>query len=161
MKLAKKDIQPILIGGGIIAALYIVTKTLQKVGIVDDAEDRFYDKFSKKAQTGASNTNPWNTQYWREPFKNGGKTFTLDIPEAKAKAKSIYDSLGFFTWDDEAKVIAVFSALKYKSQVSFLADQFYKLYKLDLFNYIEEYLDQKDINIILKNVEQKPTGWVK
>lgn len=74
----------------------------------------------------------WKPNYYKQ---NGGTIFTRKTAESYAKI--IYDSLGFF-YDDINAVLSVIYNIKTKSQVSYLADVFQQLYKIDLLNYLND-----------------------
>jgi hypothetical protein len=78
---------------------------------------------------------PFSPLYWRS-LK--GTVRLLPVAQANAKAKAIQDSIGYFkTKPDFSKILAIFKTLSYKSQVSFLAQQFQALYKQDLLDYLK------------------------
>lgn len=85
--------------------------------------------------------NAWNPNYWKLlRDKNPGKKVQLmTIAQTNAIAKICYDAI--YKWlpiaPDGQAVLGAFSNIKTKSQVSWLAEQFYKTYKKDLLTYLD------------------------
>jgi hypothetical protein len=75
----------------------------------------------------------------------------MPVAQANAKAKAIYDSITYLG-NDYAKILAIFKTLTYKTQVSFLAQQFQTLYKQDLL----EYLKSGKSNFLVQNALKEP-----
>ena len=72
--------------------------------------------------------------YYSKQFK-GAKLLT--IAQADAKAKAIENSIGYVQLKpDFSKILAIFKTLKYKTQVSFLAQRFQTLFNTDLLEYL-------------------------
>ena len=62
----------------------------------------------------------------------------MPVAQANAKAKAIEESIGYTKLKpDYSKILAIFKTLNYKTQVSFLAQQFQALYKKDLLEYLK------------------------
>ncbi len=59
-----------------------------------------------------------------------------DADRAKQAAKDIYDSLGYFTIDDDSRVIGVFKTLTSQAWVSMVADAFLTAYQKDLKDFL-------------------------
>jgi hypothetical protein len=76
---------------------------------------------------------PFSPLYWRSIKR----AHLLTMAQADAKAKAIFDSINYTAVKpDYNKILAIFKTLTYKTQVSFLAEQFQKLYKQDLLEYL-------------------------
>ena len=136
----------ILLVGGIAAGLYfgVFDPILKALGVKDSAED-------KKAKD-LGNAEAFNPSYWRT---GGAGTLVITDAGARAYAKVIYDSHGFFN-DDEDKVRGVFRQLRTKSQVSYLADKFYQIYNKGLFDYLKTFLGSSDLSAISDIVRNLP-----
>lgn len=142
-KLDVNSIMPYVIIGGVIFAGY---KLLQKIGLVKTAADAA----ASNAAASLQNANYFSPDY----YKTGGAgTLILTAAASDFLAKSIYDSKGIFN-DDEDKLFGVFKSLKTKSQVSFLAEVFYRKYKRDMIAYINSFLNDKEM-LTLKNIVDK------
>lgn len=85
------------------------------------------------AQLQASNV--FSPNYWQG--KSGVQLTTIDY--AKQWCQNVYNAKGTFN-DDEAAVYGAFNALHYKTQVSWMAYNFYKIYGKDLYGYLQGFL---------------------
>jgi len=81
--------------------------------------------------------------FWLPTYYKAGDKIT-EINAARRLAKIVYDAKGYFT-EDENAVFGVFSAFRYKTQVSHLAKVFFDMYKKDLRSYILETLNESEI----------------
>lgn len=89
-------------------------------------------------------------------YKTGGSgTYLLNSASATLLAKNIYDSKGYFN-DDEDKLFGVFKSLKTKSQVSYLAEFFYKKYSKDLVAYLQTFLNDDEMARLKKIIDPLP-----
>jgi hypothetical protein len=129
--MAKKiDTQTILTIGAVGLGIYILYKPIKALfdtfGITQSATAEAV----QQAQTSGSKS-PFSPLYWR------GITgaYLIPVAQANAKAKAIFDSITYFG-NDYSKILAIFKTLNYKTQVSFLAQQFQALYKKDLLEYL-------------------------
>jgi hypothetical protein len=128
--MAKQDNSKILLYGGGLLIVYfgILRPLLEKLGLArSQAEQQVINQ-----QNLPNNKNPFSSTYWKT------------IPNAKlitrnatnALAKRIFDAMGYFS-DDESAVFSVFTQLKTKTQVSWLADIFQQNYKMDLLDFLK------------------------
>jgi len=118
-----------LYGGGLLIVYFgILRPILEKFGLAtSQAEQQVINQ-----QNLPNNKNAFSPVYWKT------------IPNAKlitrnytnGLCKRIYDAMGFFS-DDEPAVFSVFAQLKYKTQVSWLADVFQQNYKIDLLDFLK------------------------
>jgi hypothetical protein len=113
--------------GVLVGAYFLILKPiLEKLGLSKSAEEQQLSKEIDVAST--SITSPFSPRYWKE-----AKVKTIITTDALNKLVStLYDAQSSFTGDDEASIYNVFRQLKYKTQVSYLADAFQKNYKFDL-----------------------------
>jgi len=126
--------------------LYLVYK---KLGLVESVADIKDEKAKKSVETDSQ---LWSRSYW--------KTFPTSTmftnAFAQGLATQIYDSRGFFD-DDEEAVYSVFRQMKHRANVSQVADAFYALYKDDLYNYMANFLSQKELDYIYGIILTKPS----
>lgn len=89
-----------------------------------------------------------------------GKKIVQLFPQKKinADADKIYNSLGDFTLDDDLQVIGILETYKYQSQISQLAERFQQRWKKSFRAFLAEYLSEKSLEQINKNIETLPTG---
>jgi len=85
----------------------------------------------------SSNT-AFDENYWRK-FGDFSKRNSFGGQEGSL-TKRIYDAKGTFS-DNETDVVSLFSGLKSKSQVSYLAWQFNMKYKKKLIDYLNSFMD--------------------
>ena len=130
--MAKKglDINPntVLIAGTAVFGLIVARKILVSFGLLGGRGQR-------EVVSELQNPNsPWKPTFWKSAPTGSA---LIKRSTAEAYAKTIYDALNWYA-DDTAKVTGVFSALRTKSQVSFLADVFQQVYGADLLSYLQE-----------------------
>ena len=114
--------------GVIIGAYFLILKPiLEKLGIQKTVEEEKTIVETKKAATTLES--PFSPRYWKS-FK---KPFILTNAAAESFVKKLYDSVsGSLFGDDLNTIYGVFRQLKYKTQVSYLAQYFFNKYKVDL-----------------------------
>lgn len=129
-------------GVGIGAVYFLVLKPLlQKFGVIKTTEEKKNETQISTNQTAF--VNPFNPRYW-----TGVKTpVILTQSSANSLAQKIYDAIGN-VYDDENIVYGAFRQLKAKTQVSFLADVFFKKYSADLYNYLQRNLNASELAIV-------------
>lgn len=98
------------------------------------------------------NANYFDPKWYK---KGGSGTYLLNSTSATLLAKNIYDSKGYFN-DDEDKLYGVFKSLKTKSQVSYLAEFFYKKYSKDLVAYLQTFLNDDEMARLKKIIDPLP-----
>jgi hypothetical protein len=128
--MAKQDDSKLLLYGGGLLIIYfgILRPILEKFGLAtSQAEQQVINQ-----QNLPNNKNPFSPLYWKTI--SGAKLITRNA--TNALAKRIFDSMGFFS-DDEPGVFSVFTQLKTKTQVSWLADIFQQNYKMDLLDFLK------------------------
>lgn len=138
-------ILPKVIGWGVgIGAVYflLIKPVLESVGVLQTKDDK-----AKAEQTAANSTslnNPFNPRYYQD---RGTGSQLLTKASAEAMAEQLYKAVGTF-YDDENAVYGVLRQLKYKTQVSFLADVFYKKYGIDLYNLLERNFGSNELSVV-------------
>jgi hypothetical protein len=128
--MAKQDDSKLLLYGGGLLIVYfgILRPLLEKLGIArSQAEQQVINQ-----QNLPNNKNVFSPVYWKTI--PGAKLITRNA--TNSLAKRLFDSMGYFS-DDESAVYSVFSQLKYKTQVSWLADIFQQNYKMDLLDFLK------------------------
>jgi hypothetical protein len=108
-------------------------------------EEKANDKKIKDQLERNPKNDYWTPRYWQDKSKTEGVQKILTKATAEEYAKRIYDALSWYpVFEDATKAEGVFKNLLYKTQVSFLADTFQKLYKKDLLSFLIEELDSKE-----------------
>jgi hypothetical protein len=133
----------LLLAGGAIAYFKIIKPLIDKIS----------DPFGK-GQThkdDVKNIEQLKTENYFDPdFKNellrNNVILTLTDYGAKLYAEKIYKAKGipYLTNDDEAAVYGVFRSLKSKTQVSYLAETFFKMYNKDLKAFLQSFLNNNE-----------------
>ena len=137
MSLVKNEI--ILYGIGGLLLLFIVYKTLQKIGLIDDKNDKGQENLKESGNAGS----PLNQGYWLKYLKKDKPPMSLTT--ASAVCKRIFDAKGFI-YDSDGEALGVIRQLSSKVQVSYVSMVFNALYKRDL----AEFLDfMSDANMTL------------
>lgn len=138
------------LGGSALAYFGVIRPILKRTGIVKSAEEsrkeREFEKADEEA-AGAGTGSPWNPNF----YKSRRGAVLLPASTAATYAKQIFDAYGWFN-DDEDAVYRVFSAMKYKTQLSQLADVFAARYSADLYNYIRDFFNDDEMKIVLNKV---------
>lgn len=129
-KIEKGDVTIALMIIGGLLGWTVVNKILQKLGITDGPGA----KKVKEEQTNPYSA--WKPNFWKAAPQ--GTTVTL-IREADVQdyIKKIHNAFGIFQ-DDFNVVMNVFSQLKTKSQLSYLADKFQQRYDEDLLSFLTD-----------------------
>jgi hypothetical protein len=133
--------------GGAILYFGIVRPILKRTGVIQSQEELKNEK-QIQDNRGADKSNPWNPNYYK-----GRSTDPSWLPwnTAVALSKQIYDAKNiwyrFFT-DDENTAIAAFNGLSTKKQLSLLSNAFQKIYKKDLYNYLESFMSAEQLTSV-------------
>lgn len=129
-KIAGVDPNLLLIGGGGLLAFSLVNKLFTSTGI-------WAGQGTIATQHEQANPNsPWKPAFWKNA-PPGTSITLLTVSAVDQFATTINNALGFFT-DDFDAIMGVFSQLKTKSQVSYLADKFQQKYGRDLLTYLKD-----------------------
>ena len=133
-----QDINPnYLIIGGAAAILIFGAKSILKMLGFDSGQS---EAATMQALQTAGKEDYFNPNYYKN--KAGAKILT--VAGAAMLAKKVYDSKGYFN-DDEAQLYSVFQSLTDKTQVSFLAEQFAKIYNKSLYGYLDSFLNVTEL----------------
>ena len=93
----------------------------------DDARESEIEKIEKKA-------NEFSPTYWKNPPK-GRIAQLMTIASTNAIIKNIESGIGY-VWDTPEKILGSFRQLKYKTQVSWISDNWQKKHGTDLQAYL-------------------------
>lgn len=125
----------LLIGGGAVAIylLYdsVIAPVLETIGIKKSKEE-------KTIEQAATNPNSaFSPVFWQWEQRNKGKAVLIKADAVNKMVRDIQKAISSIaSFSDFPAVLAVFRQLSYKSQVSFLADQFQKQTGKDLLTYL-------------------------
>lgn len=152
-----KEINPnLVLAGGAVLLVFLGGRSIfQKLGLSPSNEDLQLQQSIQQAQQSLSSNNYFDPQWWKKAVAKYGTALILKNDQADGYAKLIYQSKGIFN-DDESQVYGVFEQLKTKSQVSYLADRFYAVYKQSLLQYLNSFLNDKEMLIVFNITSKKP-----
>ena len=174
-----KQTQNILVIGGIgIALLYIMRSGVNDLFTsLTDRLNLTESPTEKQSATQYSTTpasNPFNPNYWRELQKSAypKKVFFVTANDANRIIMDLYDSVHVYLpiAPDADRILGIFSRLKYKSQISFIADKFQQKYNRDLLTFLDNGspffvgntgLSDQSMRKLLTYVNSLPSGIVK
>jgi hypothetical protein len=161
--MAKQDDNKLILYAGGLAILYfgVIRPILKKLGIQQTQEQVEAQQSVNRIENTPNVNNPFSPVYWKQ-FQ-GKKVHLFNNDTTNRFVKRLYDSMGYFS-DDESAVFSVFTQMKYKTQVSWISDQFNRTYKLDLFNFLKQGkgalpqagLNELELQKIIKIVEALP-----
>jgi hypothetical protein len=123
-----KDNQSLIIGGVVLYLVY--TKILKPVSETFGLSKSDEEKNVEKEITTINS--PWNPRYWR----TGQSQKIITTEQVNKFINTIWNAPGYF-YDDFDAVLGVFKQLKYKSQVSYLAEKFYQQKGKDLLSWLQ------------------------
>lgn len=149
-------------GGGLLAYFGFIRPILNKLGIIKTAQDIAQTQAITNALSSSTN-NPFSPNYWKEISKRKGKIKVWNTSSNQTRSKQIYDAMGYFS-DDEPMINKVFKEIPSKAHLSYLAEYFAKLYRMDLFSFLKQGkgqlaqagLNNDELETILNIVAQKP-----
>jgi hypothetical protein len=154
--MAQQDNSRYLLYGGGLLLLYVAgKKVFQKLGIVETAAD----VQAAQASAQVESENYFDPTYYKDKIKIYGEVMSLS-DKGVYYAKKLYNAKGLFN-DDEDTVFGVFRALNYKTQVSVVADAFFKLYNQDLKNFLQPpngFLSSNEWNNLVNILSKLKTG---
>jgi len=147
----KNSIDPNVIIKGVatLAGLYLVYKVLQKIGVVQTAAANAAQQNLQQLEAA----NYWDYNNFLAAAPAGHALLTQ--AGAAAYVNDLWDATGTFN-DDEEQIYGVFRAMKTKSQVAALAKRFNQLKSFDLYNYLENYLNESELLKVKAIIDQKP-----
>jgi hypothetical protein len=131
--------QDILFRLGIAVGVYflVIKPILQKLGIEKTPEQVKDEEEKKQASTNLES--PFSPRFWKEELAIKKEVKLLTTKAKTQFAAIIYAALNRgYLGDDVAAILGVFRQLKYKSQVSYLADFFEQKYQLDLYKTLDD-----------------------
>ena len=130
--------------GGVVLYFGVVRPILKKTGVIQSESEIATEK-KIQDNRAADAGNPFNPNYYKSR-KNDPSW--LPWATSTALATQIFDSKSIwyrgFT-DNENQAIAAFNGLTTKQQLSLLSAAFQKLYKRDLYNYLESFMNNDQL----------------
>ena len=149
MKSNQIDPNTIIKAAVTLTGIYLVYKVLQKVGVVPTAAETAATQNLQQLQSAS---------YWDyNNFLATAPAGHLVLTQAGAEAyvNDLWDATSFIN-DDEEQIYGVFRAMKTQSQVAALAKRFNELKSFDLYNYLENYLNESELLKVKGIIDQKP-----
>lgn len=154
--------------GGFLAWQYVAKPILEFLHLKETKEHaEFTDELQEQSAAGIWSKNWIDTRPQNLPARFN----TLILAKYSTTlqwAKNIYEAIDWWKInDDEEKIYSVFREMKYKSNVSQTAARFSELYKKDLLEFLNYYLndefhylkDQTEMAKVLEIVKNLPFGF--
>lgn len=138
--------------GLVVAGGYVVYTMLKKFGLIPSA-----------ALTEAGNLNDTielkdytSPNFWKQAAPSGYQSMIFTTASTPALIDKLWDAHGFFN-DCEECIPAVIKQVNYKTQYSWLADNFQKKYNQDLTAYLKNYFSEQELYSSWKHLDSLPT----
>lgn len=139
----------IVLGGVLIGGAFFLGRALLvSIGVIDSKEEKKRKAEQEKQTTNNSTAlvNAFSPRFYKE---KGAGAVLLTKESAERLANQIQNALGYWiTNDNETAIYGVFRQLQHKTQVSFLADTYFRLFKDDLYNKLEDKLSDSELAIV-------------
>jgi len=129
-----------------VAIIYAIYKLMQKVGIVQTAKEQTASELDLQDYT--------NKDYWRQ--KSGAKLLT--VSSTNQLIQKILQSHHWYN-DDEEQMTSALKSIKYKTQFSWLVDNFQKQTGEDLIAWLRNYYSDKELETPFNWIANLPTGF--
>ncbi len=164
LQLARNNSKTLIIGGVIlIAGVWTGVAVIHyRKKVRDQKAVAFFSELQRDIApdtVGLVESKAFDLHYWETIGKKLGKPmYMLTVASARAYAKDIRDSWGFFD-DDENKIYSVFRALKDHVQVSQVAYQYYmdpKGSKINLIDDLKSRLAKDEVGQVMEIVKKMP-----
>lgn len=149
---AKTDPLELAKYGLLIAGIYLVYKVFKGTGLIPSATDTQAADLNLKIDF-KEYTKP---DFYKKPAPAGYESPLFTQAATDQKITEIYNSTGFFN-DCEDCIIGTLKTLTYKTQYSWLADNFYKKYKKDMTSFIKASFNEKELYPAWTHLEALPT----
>ena len=150
-----EDIKPLIFPLAIVVGGFIFGKKLLETFQLADTKE---EKKTTADATALEQASYWNPKYATDSENGKYKTMQiLSSASGNSLAEKIYNSKGVFN-DSEDTVFGVFNALNYKTQVSSLANWFFKKYSYDLHSYIKSFFSESELQQLKTIIDKKETG---
>ena len=139
------------------------------LGVADTEEEKKKIKQLEQNLNSLNNSdsdaNPFDPNYYQLLKPTSGKSVALyTVAKMNELCTKMYDAIGFI-YDTPEQILGAIKVCKYKSQISFLSQNFYTKYKLDLLAWLTNKLDTTAQKIILGQiityVNGLPSGIIK
>ena len=145
---------------GGVAVYYVVVKPLlEALNIKDSDEEKKDKKLQEETENLATKDNYWKPSFYKQVI-NGYRSMIFTQASADNLCKRLMGASGQIN-DLETVIYGIFRQCNYKSQVSFLAERFFVLYRKDLYLWLkEDVLNQSELNIVLNITSKLPSGFI-
>lgn len=130
---------PWAVGIGLLYLL-VLKPIMQKVGIIQSPEDKALEN-----QTVGNSADP-NSPFSPTYYKQVAGAVLVTKAKAEELASQIFEADDMWN-DDETEVFAALRQLSHKTQVSWVADNFNRLYKADLYQFMRAFMDDSEMII--------------
>ena len=132
-----KKIDPIETGKFILlgAGVFVLYKTFKGLGLIKSQQEEANDQKIEQINTG--NFKPLSPKFWEDMRQKYPKNRIIILTQAQVKnyVQNLKDA-DLIVASNKDKIFGVFNKLKTQTQVSYLADGFYKITNKDLDSYL-------------------------
>ena len=155
----KIDYNIVLVGGLLIGGFFVVRSILQKLNVVDTAEERAAKQKAEKNLSQQERVlNIWaGTSNVLKTLPKNKKAQFLTKLGAESYARQINKAFGVFN-DDEESIYAVFRNIRFQTQVASIVSAYETLYRKDLLNELRSKLSENEFNKVIDIISQKNIG---
>lgn len=138
--------EEILKWGIVVVIFFAIYKIMQKIGIVKTQSEITASKLDLQDYT--------SKDYWKQ--KSPAKVFTKSTTD-----QLIAKILASHHWynDDEEQMVSALKSIKYKTQYSWLVDNFQKAVGEDLTAWLRNYFSDKELEVPFNWIANLPTGF--
>jgi hypothetical protein len=141
--------------------LWLLNKTLntslEGLGLKKSKEDEKEEEQIKEL----SSSDYWKPSYYKDLINKYPKKVALSNPNTVTEyAKQFKDTKGIIN-DNEEKVYGIIRSMKYGTQLSQVSERFYVMYKLDLYNFLQSFLNDSELLKVAELVKNLQTGKLK
>jgi hypothetical protein len=141
-------IQYAFIGTG----FYLVYTLFKGIGIIKSPEQQ-----AAETANAAIDFKEWTKpNFYKQPAPAGYSIILFTQSFADKLTKDLKDSTGVIN-DCEECMQGILKQIKYKTQYSFLADNFFKKYGQDLTAFLKDYFNEKELYPAWKHLNEIPT----
>jgi len=148
----------LIFAGAYIGWQFVLAPLLETFNLKDSKSEREAAETQKKVEQLDVSKDYWNPNFYSKP-PSGYDALILTSATVDNLAATIWNAAGWFN-DDEEAIYGAFRALKYRTQVSFLARRFYERYRKDLYTWLRDsVLNSSELNTVLNITNKLPNGF--
>lgn len=137
--------------GLVIAGGFVVYRLFSKLGFIPSKSEAEINNLN----TGIELKEYTNPNFWKQTPPSGYTSMIFTQPSTDTLVNKLWEAHGLFN-DCEECIPAVLKQLSYKTQYSWLADNFQKKYNQDLTAYLKNYFSADELYSSWKHIDTLP-----